>query len=228
MNASAVLFDLDGTLVNSNEFHVEAWRRVFNDAGHDIPVETIRGQIGKGGDNLVPTLLPQLDTDARQSLATAQGDLYKRDYLDRVQPFPCARELVERVHREGVAPVLASSAGSQELEHYLDLLGIRTLVAAIAGKDDVEHSKPDPDVFAAALDQTGVAPEAALAIGDTPYDAIAAGRCGVRTIGVLSGGFPEDALRAAGAVAVYADVAAILAGYAASPLASLSKAGAPA
>jgi HAD superfamily hydrolase (TIGR01509 family) len=219
MPIAAALFDLDGTLVDSNDFHVRAWEQAFRDAGFDVSAETIRGQIGKGGDNLVPTLLPDLNEDRREALATAEGDIFKERYLAQVRPFPQARELLARVRAGGSNVALASSAGGEQLEHYIDLLDARDLIEAWTSKDDVDRSKPDPDIFAAALRQAGVAADDAIAIGDTRWDVLAAGKCGIRTIGLLSGGIAEAELREAGAVAIYADVTALLEGYAASPLA---------
>lgn len=220
-NGKTILFDIDGTLVDSNEFHVEAWAAVFDEAGHSVPRDAIRGQIGKGGDNLVPTLLPDLDEETVETLSDRHGEVFKPRFLDRVVAFPGARDLLARVRAEGGTVVLASSAGQEELDHYLDLLDARELVTATTCIDDVEHSKPDPDIFAAALEKAGVEdPRQAVVVGDTPFDIAAAKACGIPAIGVLSGGFPAAVLEEAGAVAIYPDVGALLAGYAASPLAS--------
>ena len=219
MPISAALFDLDGTLVDSNDFHIRAWQQAFRDAGHNIPVDTIRGQIGKGGDNLVPALLPDLPQHEQDALATAEGDIFQRDYLAQARPFPHARDLLARVRDAGTTVILASSASGEQLDHYVDLLDARTLIHAATSKDDVDRSKPDPDIFAAALRQAGVAPDQAIAIGDTRWDVLAAAKCGIRTIGVLSGGIPESELRDAGAIAIYSDVAALRDAYEHSPLA---------
>ena len=220
MPIAAILFDLDGTLVDSNELHVDAWIEVFHQAGHtEITAEIVRGQIGKGGDNLVPTLLPHLSEDEQEALSKQNGDLFKARYLDQVRPFPHARDLLARAHEDGRKIVLASSAGGEELDHYIDLLDIRELVEATTSKDDVENSKPDPDIFATALQKTGVPADQAMVVGDTPYDIEAAAKCGIRTVALRSGGFSAAALREAGAVALYEDVAAVLADYENSPLA---------
>ena len=214
----AVLFDLDGTLVDSNALHVAAWAQVFEGAGHPIAAETIAGQIGKGGDNLVPALLPELSDDEQEKLADAHGRVFKQSYLDRVVPFPQAAALLRRVAEEGAKVVLASSASGEELDHYVELLGVGDVVAARTSSDDVGTSKPAPDIFAVALKKSGVAADRAVAVGDTPYDAESAGRAGVRTIGVLSGGFAEHALREAGAVEIYRDAGDLLARFDGSPL----------
>jgi len=214
---AAVLFDLDGTLVDSNEAHVEVWEQVFREAGQPIGREVIRGQIGKGGDLLVPDLLPELDEKAHQALADRHGELFKAEWLDRIVPFPGAHDLLARVHARGAQLVFASSASTAELKHYLTLLDAEALVDARTSIDDVGTSKPAPDIFAVALDKAGVAAERALAVGDSPFDVEAARKAGLATVAVRSGGFSDDAL--AGAVAIYDDVADLLARFEDSPLA---------
>ena len=218
MRIKAALFDIDGTLVDSNALHVTAWARAFREAGHVIDQASIRAQIGKGADMLVPALLPGADEDTAETLGERHGAIFKGEYLDQVRPFPHARDLLARVRDSGRQVVLASSASRAELEHYLDLLDARDLVAANTSIDDVERSKPAPDIFAVALGKLdGVAAAAAVAVGDTPYDIEAAGGSGIATIALRSGGFADAAL--AEAVATYDDVAQLLAGFDRSPLA---------
>ncbi len=213
----AVLFDLDGTLVDSNDYHVDAWARVFEEGGYAIGREAIHGQIGKGGDLLVPTLLPDAPKAEQERLAHRHGEIFKARYLDLVRPFPGATELLARVKASGRKVVLASSASGDELEHYKQLLGAEDLVTAATSKDDVSTTKPAGDIFAAALAKAGVQPDRAIVVGDTPYDIEAAAKCHAATVAVRSGGFDEAALQ--DAVARYDDVAALLAGFEASPLA---------
>lgn len=217
MPVSAVFFDLDGTLVDSNERHVDAWAAVFRDAGRAQEPECIRAQIGKGGDLLVPALLPDADDDLIERLSNAHGACFKQ-YLEGIRPFAGAADLVKRVHASGRKVLLASSASRSDLDHYIALLGIADAVDGASSIDDVEASKPAPDIFQVALDKAGVAAGDALAVGDTPYDVEAAGKAGVATIGLTSGPFDEAALRAAGAVAVYRDVADLLAQLETSPI----------
>ena len=125
MPITAALFDLDGTLVDSNEFHGQAWAEALRDGGYDIAEDAIRGQIGKGGDNLVPSLLPGIAEDAQEALSKREGEIYKAQYLGRVRPFPHARDLIVRTHEAGIKIILASSAGADDLDHYVDLLDIR-------------------------------------------------------------------------------------------------------
>ena len=212
----AVLFDLDGTLVDSNDFHVAAWDEAFREAGHPIDRDTIRGQIGKGGDQLVPTLLPDLSGKAGEAIAQRQGELFRTRYRDRVRPFAGAGELVRRVASSGRTVILASSANREDLAHYQRLLDIGDVVDATVSKDDVATSKPAGDIFAAALAKAHVGADRAIVIGDTPYDIDAAQRCGIATVAVRSGGFDAAALR--GAIARYDDVATLLGQFDRSPL----------
>jgi HAD superfamily hydrolase (TIGR01509 family) len=135
-----------------------------------------------------------------------------------VRPFPGARDLLARAKQEGLTVALATSANPEELDHYVKLLEAGDLIDVTTSKGDVEATKPAPDIFAAAVKKAGVAPEEALVIGDTPYDVLAAKRAGVAAIGLLSGGFPEEDLRAAGAIAVYRDAADLLAQWDSSPI----------
>lgn len=217
MQIRAVLFDIDGTLVDSNDLHVAAWAEAFAREGHVFEAQALHDQIGKGADMLVPTLLPGSDQATAERFGDAHGEIFAAKYLDRVRPFAQARALLERVRASGRTVVLASSASQSEVDHYLDLLDIRDIVAATTSADDVEHSKPAPDIFATALAK--VAPlraDEVLVVGDTPYDVEAARGAGIATVAVRSGGFPNQAL--ADAVATYDDVAAILEAFVSSPL----------
>jgi len=217
--ASAALFDVDGTLVDSNDLHAAAWAEAFRCFGHDIPEQRIRFQVGKGGDNLIPALLPDLGDDEREQLEAYRSDLYKTDYLPEVEPFPGVRPLFERLRADGVAIVLASSSGRDEVDHNLDLIGCRDLVSAATSRDDVEHSKPCPDIFEAALGKAGVPADKALVVGDTPWDVKAAARTGLATIGFRSGGFEDRDLIEAGVKALYDGPEDLLRRYHSSPFA---------
>jgi HAD superfamily hydrolase (TIGR01509 family) len=155
-----------------------------------------------------------------EELERRRVELFTRDYLPRVRPFPRVRELFERLREDGLQLALASSAKEEELERHKKSLRIEDLLEAATSADDAERSKPHPDIFQAALaGLKGVRPQEALVVGDTPYDVQAAAKAGMRTIGLLSGGFAEEALRGAGAVAVYRDVSDLLEHYDESPLA---------
>jgi membrane protein len=219
VTVSAVFFDIDGTLVDSNEQHVAVWSFVFRDEGHPQEEDAIRAQIGKGGDQLIPALLPDAGEALRTRLAEEHGERFKALYLDHVRAFEGAADLIRRVRASGRKVVLASSAKQAELDHYIDLLGVRDELDATASADDADASKPAPDIFAIALERAGVPPEEVLVVGDTPYDIEAAQRAGIAAIGLTSGPFSEAELKDAGAIAVYADVAALLADFDRSPLA---------
>ncbi len=216
----AVLFDIDGTLVDSNDLHAAAWRETFRRFGADVPLDAIRGQIGKGGDNLMPALLPPDLVDARgEEIEQARSELFGRDYLPRVVPFPGVRDLFERLRADGKRIVLASSAKQEEVRFHLGLIGAADLVESTTSADEAEHSKPDPDIFAAALAKVvPLTPGEVVVVGDTPYDIEAASKLGIGSIAFRSGGFPDEALR--GAAAIYDGVADLLNRYDQSPLSS--------
>jgi membrane protein len=220
MPPKAILFDIDGTLVDSNEQHVNAWAFAFRDEGFPQERDAIRAQIGKGGDLLVPALLPDMDKAVRERIATRHGAYFKDLYLDTVRAFDRAADLIERATRHGSKVVLASSAKQEELDHYVGLLGVSGLLAATTSIDDVEASKPEPDIFGTALATIGVAPDAAIVVGDTIYDVEAALRAGIVAIGLTSGPFDETQLKHAGAIAVFADAAALHDAFDRSPLAA--------
>lgn len=219
MPVRAVLFDIDGTLVDSNDLHVIAWEEAFATIGARFDRQTIHDQIGKGTDMLVPALVPDADEALQEKLGDAHGAVFKGQFLSQVVPFPGAHDLLARVHAAGKAVVLASSASGEELQHYLGLLDAHELVEATTSADDVENTKPAPDIFATALRK--VAPLSAdevMVVGDTPYDIEAAAKCGIAAIAVRSGKFSDETLLGAGAIALYDDVASLLADFDHSPL----------
>jgi HAD superfamily hydrolase (TIGR01509 family) len=218
MPFTALLFDIDGTLVDSNNHHVRAWQEVFEDAGHDFTPEIIHDQVGKGGDNLVPSLLPDLPLERQEEIAKKHGPLYRGRFMNEVRPFPGARDLLAKANADGFTVALATSANPEELEHYVRLLDAAELIDLTTDKGDVEHTKPAPDIFAAAIEKAGVRPADALVIGDTPYDVLAARRAGAQAIALLSGGFREEDLRTSGAIAIYRDAAHLLEEWETSPI----------
>ncbi len=217
---SAAIFDLDGTLVDSNDLHAEAWQETFRHFGKEIPYQDLRAQIGKGGDQYLPMFLspPELQQIGAE-LNEYRGDLFKKKYLGRVQPFPKVRELFERLRSDGKRIALASSGNGDEVEHYIALAEIGALIDARTSKTEVRHSKPEPDVFLETLNQLHLPAQEAIVIGDTPFDVQAAKKSELQTIAVLCGGFAEDELRASGALAVFQDPADLLARLSRSPLA---------
>ncbi|MGZ5089508.1 MAG: HAD family hydrolase [Burkholderiales bacterium] len=216
----AVIFDVDGTLVDSTDFHVAAWREAFMCYGKELTHNEVHSQIGKGADQLMPVFLSLEELDLfGDELEKLRVDLFTQRYLPRVKPFPKVRELFVRIKADGMRIALASSAKQEELDGHKSRLQIEDLVDAATSADDVHRSKPCPDVFQAALERLHqVAPQDAIVVGDTPYDAMAAAYAGMQAIGVLSGGFSEKSLRAHGAIAVYRDVADLYERYDESPL----------
>jgi len=205
-DAAAVIFDVDGTLVDSVDFHAEAWRRTFAEFGRDIDFEAIRSQIGKGGDQLLPVFLDPEEIEREgEKLEAHRSDLFKRDYLPKVQGFPGVRELFDALIARGVVVALGSSAKGEELETYKKAAGIDDLDLVEVTSEDAERTKPHPDIFTVAVAKTGVPAARTIVVGDSPYDAEAAGKAGVRAIGLLCGGFDEATLREAGAIQIYRD-----------------------
>ncbi len=217
----AAIFDLDGTLVDSNELHVLAWQETFRHFGKEIPLERLRQQIGKGGDQYLPVFLDEQEMREFGGQADEyRGKIFKKKYLSEVRPFPKVRELFERLRDGGKKIALASSGKEDEVRHYEKLLKIEDLTDSMTTADQVAHSKPKADVFIVALRMLGsLPPDEAVAIGDTPYDVAAAKKIELPVIGVRGGGFSEQALRDEGAVAIFRDPADLLERYYQSPLA---------
>jgi HAD superfamily hydrolase (TIGR01509 family) len=215
---SAILLDVDGTLLLSNDAHACAWRDAFAEFGYDVALEQLRGLIGMGGEKVIATVAPGLDPESDRGKAIAQrrGAIFLETYLPNVKPAPGARPLLERLRDEGVRRIVATSAKDEELHVLLVAAGIEDLVEDAATSDDAAHSKPDPDIVRAALGRANVGARDAVMLGDTPYDVAAAQRAGVPIIAVRCGGWDDEALQ--GAVAIYDDPAGLLAHYEASPL----------
>jgi HAD superfamily hydrolase (TIGR01509 family) len=215
----AVIFDIDGTLVDSNDLHVEAWQEAFRHFGREFDYKELRRQIGKGGDQYLPAFLSEMEVRLHaDEINTFRSALFRKKYLERVRPFPQVRELFERIKRDGKRIALASSGNEDDSAHFIKLTEIGGLFEARTSKNDVAQSKPSPDVFRRALNLLEIQPEEAIAVGDTPYDVQAAKKIGLPIVALLCGGFPEDELRAEGAIAIYRDPADLLANYMRSPL----------
>ena len=216
----AVIFDVDGTLVDSNDLHAAAWQETFRRFGKDVPLAALRHQIGKGADQFMPVFWTEEELSRiGREMDDYRDELYRKRYMERAVPFPKVKQLMERIRQDRKYVALASSSKSHVIDFYMTLLNIRDVVDLRTSADEAAKSKPFPDIFAAALRNLGAPADRAIAIGDTPYDAEAAGSLGMRTIGVLCGGFPEGELRGAGAIAIYKDPADLLTHYASSPIA---------
>jgi HAD superfamily hydrolase (TIGR01509 family) len=200
----AAILDIDGTLVDTNYHHAIAWYRAFRQHGELLPIWRIHRHIGMGGDHLVEALCgKEVDEKKGDDIRTAETALYLA-LIEEVEPLHGARELIEDLKSRGHPVVLASSAKANELDHYLDLLDARDLADDWTSSADVEATKPEPDLVKAAMDKAGQ--DDAVMIGDSTWDCEAAGRAGIETISVLTGGFSDDELREAGAVAVYRSI----------------------
>ena len=192
MRPKAVLFDVDGTLVDSNDAHAAAWIQAFTEHGIAVDPAQVRRRIGMGGDKLMPAV-SGVERDSREGtrIATRRGEIFMGRLLPSLRPFQDARNLVAEVKRRGLTAVAASSAEEDELEALLKVADSGWLMDSTTSSDDAEHSKPSPDIIVAALQRANAGPDEAIMIGDTPYDIEAARRAGVRTIAFRSGGWPD-------------------------------------
>lgn len=198
----AVLFDVDGTLVDSNDAHANAWTRAFLEHGVEVDPAHVRRCIGMGGDKLMPAVSGlEINSPQGKLISTHRGEIFTAEFLPTLTPFRSAHALVAAVKDRGLTAVAASSAQQDELRALLEVAGVTWLMDAATSSDDAEESKPAPDIIEAALKAAKVMPHEALLIGDTPYDIEAARRAGVRTIALRSGGWGDQDLT--GATQVY-------------------------
>jgi HAD superfamily hydrolase (TIGR01509 family) len=217
---SAVLFDVDGTLVDSNYLHVAAWLRAFDAVGHLVPAWRIHRAIGMDSSRLLDELLGP----AASSLGDAAKDEHKRAYTETthlLKPLPGARELIRVLVDRGVTVVLATSAPPDELQLLRSVLDVDELITAVTTADDVDTAKPEPDLIHVAVQRSGCPSDRVVLVGDALWDMQACTRAGIGSVGVLSGGNGEDDLRAAGAEDIYDDAADLLAHLSGSRLAPL-------
>jgi HAD superfamily hydrolase (TIGR01549 family) len=209
MLTEALLLDIDGTLVDSNDKHADCWVEAFAHFGKEVELGLIRGQIGKGGDLLVPdTLNAREMREYGEPLKKYRGELWKEKYMDSVQPFPGVVEAIHAIHERGIRIAFASSSNPDEVEYYVELLGVGDLLKGTTSKEDAEFSKPSPEIFQAALERVKSDPARTFVVGDTPYDILAAHRIPVPVVAVRCGGFPEELL--VKAELVFDDLAAMV------------------
>ena len=207
-----VIFDIDGTLVDSNDAHAQSWVETFAEAGYDVPFEKVRPLIGMGGDKLLPkTIGISRDSAEGKKLGERRGKIFQSKYLPRLQALPGARDLVLRVKRDGLKAIVATSAKDDELKGLLKAAHVEDLMEEKATASDAKRSKPDPDIVEAAVEESGTSAKHLVMIGDTPYDIEAATKAGVRAIGFLSGGWSREALK--GAAEIYEGPSDLLAHY---------------
>jgi HAD superfamily hydrolase (TIGR01509 family) len=210
----AFIFDIDGTLVDSNDLHVESWDRAFRHFGKVFPREKLRAQIGKGSDQYLPEFLKKEEIERfGKDLDEYRSEIFKKEYRAQARPFPKVRELFQRIRDDQKRIVLASSGKKDDTKYYIELLKVGDLIDGCTTADDADRSKPAPDIFTAALEKVDVPPVEAITVGDTRFDVEAAAKAGLQTIALTCGGTEESVLRKAGAIAVYRDPTDLLAHY---------------
>ena len=217
---TAVLFDIDGTLADSNYAHIDAWWRAFRAAGESVDAWRIHRAIGMDSSKLLESLLPDASEETRDTAKQFHTAFYS-EHMPQLRLLPGARDLLEAVAGRGHAVVLATSAPQNELDRLLELLDAEQWIAAVTSSEDVEQAKPDPGIIEVALQKAGVDADHAVMVGDAMWDVESAKRVGVSCIGVMTGGIGGDELRGAGAAAVYDDAAALLEDIDGSPIGSL-------
>ena len=199
---TTVLFDVDGTLVDSNDAHAHAWVQAFADAGIRVEYDKVRCSIGMGGDKMMPAVSGIAeDSPLGQRISNGHREIFKTAFLPALKPFRDAGRLVATLQQRGLKATAASSAKREELEALLKIADATSLLGAAASSDDADESKPDPDIIQAALKKMHAKPNQAVMIGDTPYDVEAARRAGVTPLAFRCGGWSDDALK--GAAAIY-------------------------
>ena len=207
-----IIFDIDGTLVDSNDAHAESWVDTFAEAGYDVPFGVVRPLIGMGADKLLPkTIGVSSDSDVGKKLTKRRSEIFEKKYLPKLRPLPGARDLVLRVRSDGLKPIVATSAKDKQMKSLLKAAHVEDLMEERATASDAKRSKPDPDIVHAAIEESGVPASQLLMIGDTPYDIEAAQQAKVGTIAFRSGGWTDADLQ--GALEIYDDPADLLAQY---------------
>jgi HAD superfamily hydrolase (TIGR01509 family) len=213
---AGILFDVDGTLVDTNYLHALAWSRALVDAGEWAPMNAIHRLVGMGGDLLVERLIGHPSEEASKARSSRYGEL-----IGEARVFPGASEVLRRAHESGLVAVLASSSPRPELDQMIELLDVGDAIDATTSADDIGEAKPSPEVFEVAMKEGGIDPDLCLAVGDSVWDVQAARAAGIGCVAVESGGFSAHELREEGAVAVYRDIEELLAQFRTGPLAHL-------
>jgi HAD superfamily hydrolase (TIGR01509 family) len=210
-----VIFDVDGTLIDSNDAHANSWVEAFAEAGYDVPFDVVRPLIGMGADKLLPKTIGISNESADgKKLVERCSEIFQERHLPRLSPFQGARDLVKRVRSDDLKALVATSARDEQLTKLLKAAHVDDLIEERATATDAKRSKPDPDIVRAAIEESGISPKHLVMIGDTVYDIEAAARAGVRTIAFRCGGWTDDKLK--GAAEIYDGPADLLAHYEAS------------
>jgi HAD superfamily hydrolase (TIGR01509 family) len=212
-----VIFDIDGTLVDSNDAHAQSWVETFREAGYDVPFDVVRPLIGMGADKLLPKAAGiKQNSSTGKKLVERRSVIFREQYLPHLKALPGSRDLVLRVRRDGLKAIVATSAKDDELRGLLKAAKVDDLMEEKATGSDAKRSKPDPDIVHAAIEDAGVPEKNLVMIGDTPYDVEAATKAGVQVIAFRSGGWNDEKLH--GAAEVYDGPADLLAHFDASLL----------
>jgi HAD superfamily hydrolase (TIGR01509 family) len=206
--AKVVVLDVDGTLMDTNYLHVEAWARAFEEVGHRVPRVQLHKQVGKGSNLLIREFVEDEETAGKIDELHSE---YYGELQEHGHPLPGAKELIPSLAERGYEVWFVTSAKDEELEHHMDELEVEDEISGVVNSSDVENSKPAPDIFELALERAVAAPDETVAVGDAIWDIESASAAGIRTVAVLTGGaFSEQELRDAGAIDVYEDCAALL------------------
>jgi HAD superfamily hydrolase (TIGR01509 family) len=207
-----VIFDVDGTLVDSNDAHAQSWVDTFAEAGYNVPFDVVRPLIGMGADKLLPkTIGVRNDSDQGKGLTSRRSEIFRQRYLPHLRPLRGSRALVLRVRSDGLKPIVATSAKDEELKELLKAAEVADLFETKATASDAKRSKPDPDIVHAAIGESGSQPGNLVMIGDTPYDVEASIKAKVRVMAFRSGGWSDADLK--GAVEIYDGPADLLQRY---------------
>jgi HAD superfamily hydrolase (TIGR01549 family) len=211
MMLKAVIFDIDGTLIDSVDLHARSWVESFARYGAEVRLDDVRGHIGEGADRLLPSFVPGIPESKRKQIEEYRSALFKREYLQKVKPFPKVKDLFTRIRAAGCKLALASSCAADEIDQYKAIAGVSDMTDYVTA-DDAGSSKPSPDIFLKALERLRpIIPSQTCVVGDTKYDGEAARQAGIPFIGVLSGGSSKQELERSGALAIYRDPADLLA-----------------
>jgi HAD superfamily hydrolase (TIGR01509 family) len=219
---AGVLFDVDGTLVDTTYLHTVSWWQALRQADHDVPMAHIHRAVGMGADKLLDHLLgPERDRDADAAIRTAHDDFFA-EFWPRLRPLPGAADLLRACATRGLRVVLATSAAKHELAALRAALDAEDVITTVTSAADIRESKPEPDILEAALDRSGLDAAQVVFVGDSVWDVAAAGRLNIPCIGLACGGTSRGELAGAGAVAVFDHPAALLASLPDSPVAALA------
>ena len=195
MRLQGILFDIDGTLIDSNDIHAACWVEAFEHFGRTFGHDAVRQHIGKGGDLLVPDLLNAREMQTfGDEVREYRGEIFKKKYMKTIQAFPGVEAQLRQLHEMGIRMVLSSSANPDEVKYYAGLIGIEDILEGSTSTEDADISKPSPEIFEAGLQRLKTDATKTIVVGDTPYDILAAHRAALPVAAVLCGGFPRELL----------------------------------